>query len=439
MVKVLVIGGGWSGCAAALAASKAGADVTLLEKNDVLLGTGLVGGIMRNNGRWTATEEMIALGSGELFQATDRAARHTNVEFPGHKHATLYDVGRIEPLVRKILLDNGIDIQLQTRFTDLEMDGRNIARVYARKNFEKVEYEADIYVETTGTAGPQGNCKKYGHGCAMCILRCPTFGPRVSVAAKAGVKELIGGTRTGKPGAMSGSCKLYKHSLSPEIIEQLDSTGVAMVSIPPELQKKDVLPNKACQQYALKEFAENIVLLDTGHAKMMTSYFPIDILRQLPGLENARYEDPYGGSIGNSVRYLAISPRDNYLQVEGVDNLFCAGEKAGPLVGHTEAIVTGTLAGHNAVRKALGLELLSLPETLTVGDAIAYVGEAIKTEEGLRKKYTFSGASYLERMKSLGLYTTDKKVIEERVKQTGLTGVFSKPLLPAEEVAATRE
>ena len=50
MVKIAVVGGGWSGCAAALAAAKAGAEVILFERTDMLLGTGLVGGIFRNNG-----------------------------------------------------------------------------------------------------------------------------------------------------------------------------------------------------------------------------------------------------------------------------------------------------------------------------------------------------------------------------------------------------
>ncbi len=37
-----------------------------------------------------------------------------------------------------------------------------------------------------------GNCLKYGNGCAMCILRCPTFGPRVSISQKAGVTDIVG-------------------------------------------------------------------------------------------------------------------------------------------------------------------------------------------------------------------------------------------------------
>jgi len=86
-MKIIVIGGGWSGCAAAIAAAKQGAQVTLLERTDALLGTGLVGGIFRNNGRFTAAEEMIAMGGGEMFEAMDACTTHTDIEFPGHKHA----------------------------------------------------------------------------------------------------------------------------------------------------------------------------------------------------------------------------------------------------------------------------------------------------------------------------------------------------------------
>ena len=58
-MKVIIVGGGWAGCAAAVSAVKQGAEVTLIERTDMLLGTGLVGGIMRNNGRFTAAEEML--------------------------------------------------------------------------------------------------------------------------------------------------------------------------------------------------------------------------------------------------------------------------------------------------------------------------------------------------------------------------------------------
>jgi hypothetical protein len=425
MKDIVIIGGGWAGCAAAVSAAKAGAQVTLLERTDMLLGTGLVGGIMRNNGRFTAAEEMIALGGGDLFELCDRTARHTNIEFPGHKHANLYDIASTPAEVAKLLVDLGVTVILEARVTDIVMENRTIKAV---KDQQGREFAGDVFVDTTGTAGPMNNCAKYGNGCAMCVLRCPSFGGRVSVTGLAGIEETIGKKANGTIGAMSGSCKLYKESLSNEIQEELNEKGVAVIPVPSELIE-DHLGVKACQQYALNEFKENVILLDTGHAKLMTPFYNLERLHKIPGFENARYEDPYSGGKGNSMRYFAMAPRDNRLQVTGVDNLFCGGEKAGLLVGHTEAIVTGTLAGHNSVRLAMGLEPLELPANLAVGDAIAFVKKEMHTEAGMGKKYTFSGSVYFERMKTLNLYTTDTGAIKNRVENLGMSGIFNVKLV----------
>ncbi|HWP50378.1 MAG TPA: FAD-dependent oxidoreductase [Clostridia bacterium] len=420
-MRVIIVGGGWAGCAAAVSAKKNGADVTLCERTDMLLGTGLVGGIMRNNGRFTATEEAIALGGGDIFDIVDANCRHKNIEFPGHKHASLYDIAKTPMAVQRYLEQIGVEILFQFRVVKLRMEEDAIAAVQA-DNGEWME--GDVFIDTTGTAGPMNNCTKYGNGCAMCVLRCPSYGGRVSLAGLAGVQEMQGKKLSGEIGAMSGSCKLYKESLSPEIVAQLNQTGVAVIPVPKALMENH-LDIKACQQYALKEFMENVVLLDTGHAKLMSPYFSIERLHKIPGFENARYEDPYAGGKGNSMRYFAMAPRDNALKVKGIANLYCGGEKAGLLVGHTEAIVTGTLAGYNAVRAAKGEQTLVLPRELAIGDAIAYVDEQMQTEKGLSLKYTFSGSVLFERMKKLGLYTTDISAIKDRVARMGLSGTLS--------------
>ena len=423
-MRVIVVGAGWAGCAASISAKKQGAEVVLVERTDMVLGTGLVGGIMRNNGRFTATEEMIAMSGGELFQQTDQNSLHRRIEFPGHHHASLYNVATMEPIVKKFLLQRQIEINLFTRVDDVEMEGKRIKAVIGKGGEEKIRLAGDVFIDTTGTGGPPGQCTKYGNGCAMCILRCPSFGGRVSLTAKCGVKEMVG-KKGDQVGAMSGSCKLFKESLSREIIDILGKKGVAVIPIPPSLQSGGKLAIKACQQYALPEFHDNLILLDTGHAKLMTPYFPLEALRKIPGFENARYEDPYAGGLGNSIRYLGMAPRDNALKVTGVENLFCAGEKAGLLVGHTEAIVTGTLAGYNAVKLIKKEKLLMFPNALAVGDAISHVRSQMETEEGLGYKYTFSGSVYFERMKQKGLFSIDPEEIKKRVDQAGMTGIFS--------------
>lgn len=426
MYRAVVIGGGWSGIAAALGAKKAGAEVTLLEKTDMLLGLGNVGGIMRNNGRYTAAEENIALGASELFGITDSCATHVNIDFPGHSHASLYNVIKVEPQVRRLLREKGIDIRLVSRAVDVEMAGECIESITLADG-EKIQ--GDVFIECTGSTGPMGNCLAYGNGCCMCILRCPAFGPRVSLTQKAGRNDIMGMRKDGAFGAFSGSGKLEKQSLSEEIQDKLNDTGVAIVPVPMQLINEKKLEVKVCQQYALEEFAENIVLLDTGYAKIMTPFFELEKLRQIPGFENARYIDPYAGGRGNSIRYLSVAERNNAMKAEGIENMFCGGEKSGFFVGHTEAISTGSLAGHNAARLLKGLRLLELPRQIAVGDLISYANEMMETENGLMTRYTFAGAEYFARMKEKNLYTTDKQEIEKRISRYDLQGIYSQRII----------
>lgn len=425
-MKVIIIGGGWAGCAAALTAKKAGAEVHIYEKTDLLLGLGNVGGIMRNNGRYTAAEELIALGGGDLIKLTDKCARHKDIDFPGHKHATLYDVNKIEGVVRDYLKEKGINLHMEKRVMDVDFENNKINGLLLS---DYTYVKGDVFIETTGTTGPMGNCLRYGNGCSMCILRCPAFGPRISISARCGVSDIQGERNDDVLGAFSGSCKLAKESLSDDIRNKLDKDGVVVLRVPAEDINYGKLNTKVCQQYALKEFAENVVLLDTGYAKLMTTYYPLEKLRKIHGLEHAKYVDPYAGSKGNSIRYLSVAPRTNDMKVVGVNNLFCAGEKSGLFVGHTEAICTGSLAGHNAVRLMMGMHLLIFPSSIAIGDLIAYENEKAETREGRKDRYTFAGASYFKRMQELGLYTIDKDEIAERVKKLNLDNIFEQKLV----------
>lgn len=391
----------------------------------MLLGLGNAGGIMRNNGRYTATEETILLGAPELFEVTDRCSRHRNLDFPGHKHSSLYDVAIIESQVRKTLIDIGIKLYFEHRVTDIIC---NEDRILAIKTQNNKTFEGDTFIETTGSTGPMGNCIKYGNGCAMCVLRCPSFGPRMSLSKRAGIEDIQGQRANGDYGAFSGSCKLNKDSLSKELYNELNEKGVVVIPIPLEDINMNKLDIKVCQQYALKVYAENVILLDTGHAKLMTPFYPLEKLRKIEGCENAKYEDPYSGGIGNSVRYLSMAPRENNMKVKRIKNLFCAGEKSGLFVGHTEAIVTGSLAGHNSVRDYFGMPLLQLPRSIASGDIIAYANERIATDDGLKERFTFAGAGYFKRMQDLNLYIMDKDVLKNKIERLNLLNIYNERL-----------
>jgi hypothetical protein len=425
MKEVIVIGGGWAGCAAAISAKKAGAKVTILERTDLLLGLGNVGGLTRNNGRYTAAEECILLGGRELFEITDNCSRHKNVDFPGHKHASIYDVNLIESVVRRKLQEMNIDILFYTTAKNVEMEGKKIKSIILDGG-NKIS--GDCYIETTGSTGPMNNCYKYGNGCAMCILRCPTFGGRVSITEKCGIKDMIGRKNDGTYGSFSGSVKVNKETLSKDLQEKLNKEGVVMIPLSPEERNTEKLNIKICQQYALDEFAENIILLDTGHAKLMAPFYPIEKLRKIKGFENAKFEDPYSGGVANSIRHLSIAPRENNMKVKEIDNLFVAGEKSGFYIGHTEAMATGYLAGHNSVRYALDMPLLELPDSLAIGDFISFSNEKMHEVDGDKLKFTFAGSIYFERMVERDLYSIDTKELYNRIEKTGLFNIYDTKL-----------
>ena len=117
------------------------------------------------------------------------------------------------------------------------------------------------------------------------------------------------------------------------------------------------------------------------------------------------------------------------MRVIGVDNLLCGGEKSGLFVGHTEAITTGSLAGHNSVRLALEKPLLELPREIAVGEIIAYANEEMYKEDGLKKRFTFAGSEFFARMKGKNLYIKDIEELKGRIENIELLNIYEKSLI----------
>lgn len=411
-MKIVIVGGGWGGIAAAYQASKSNHDVILIERTDMLLGSGLVGGIMRNNARFTGLEEMKYMGITKLVSIIDKCCKFKNIDFPGHKHASFYDITKIENEIIKLLTKQNVTIKFKTRIDNVSLKNNKIISVLSNEEL----ISGDIFIDATGTAGPMNNCKKYGNGCVSCIFRCSSFGGRVSLTNLCGIKEYISTKKDGTIGSMSGSCKIFKKSLSKAIINELNKNGFTIIKLK-ENEIENHLDLKVCQQYALNEYKDNLILLNTGEVKLMTPFYSLEKLRKIKGFEKARYIDPYSGGIGNSMRFFSIAPHSNDLKVVGIDNLFCCGEKAN-LVGHTEAIITGILAGYNAVNLSNGNSLLTLPTTTCSGLAIAYSN---KKDD---KKYTLSGSVLFEKIKELDLYTVDKNIIKNRIIKYNLYNIL---------------
>ncbi len=90
--------------------------------------------------------------------------------------------------MRRLVQGAGVQIRFASRAVDVKRAGNRVTAV----KLAKADWvTADAFVDCTGTTGGMAECMKYGNGCAMCpFFRCPAFGDRVSIAAKAGVPDV---------------------------------------------------------------------------------------------------------------------------------------------------------------------------------------------------------------------------------------------------------
>ncbi len=423
--EVVVVGGGFAGCAAAVAAAKAGASVQVLERTDMLAGAGLRAGRMNYNGKYVAAEEGKAMGFGEIFEALESIVLH-RANIVDEENVYVYDVCKVDKAMRQALQKAGVRLRLVARVTNVE---KNDGHLTAVKIGTREKVAGDVFLDCTGSFGGIDICTKYGKGCVMCVHRCPVFGNRVSIATKAGAREIPHTRPDGTPGRLSPSITVFKGSLSPELQQRIEKEGAFSIRLPQEMidYSKET---KNFPGIRGKHQIEHLNLVNTGPVVKLPAigYFNLEDWRKIPGFENVLIEHPMGGAVFNFVNHTATSPRDNTMQTRGFANLFEGGEKSGD-GGIAECIATGALAGYNAVRAALGKELITLPRSTALGDFIATVGEAIDTPNGLSTGHSMGHLEGFERIKKLGLYDREPGPIRKRIEKEGLKDLLAQRLV----------
>ncbi len=420
--KVVVVGGGFSGIAAAVAASKAGASVTLFEKTDMLAGSGLRAGRMNFNGKLVAAEEAKALGGGDVFDSLESILLHRG-NIVDELHGYIYNTSKVDTTMQRLVRAAGVELRMEIRVTDVDKDG---AAVNAVKLANRERVKADAFVDAPGTSGGINICKRYGQGCMMCICyRCPAYGDRVSIATKAGAPSLDRVRPDGTPGAVGSAVLINKTTLAPDLLARMEKEGAICIPLPKELI--DYSKEKKIAGVRSRRQMEFINLVDIGATAKCVGlgYFSLDKLKSIAGFEFAQYDEPMAGGKFNKISKVDMCPREDTLKVEGLDNVFAAGEKCGPGTGIAEAIVSGVIAGSNAARVAAGKKAVALSRETAIGDYVAYTGEKMKTPGGLGGGYSFGMGEYFERMKTKGWYTTDVAAIHRKIDKLGLKGVFA--------------
>ncbi|MDP2663389.1 MAG: FAD-dependent oxidoreductase, partial [Dehalococcoidia bacterium] len=422
--RVVVVGGGFAGIAAAVAASKCGAQVTLLERTDQLSGAGLRAGQFTHNGKFVACEEAKALGVGELVEALESITLHQGT-IVDEEHAKVYHAGKVDSAMRRTVAGAAVELHFLSRVVEVEKDGGSLKAVITAKG---ERYEGDVFVDASGTFGGMANCIRYGHGCVMCLHRCPFFGDRVSIATKAGAQELHWVRPDGTPGAAGAAIQFFKESLSAELRDRLKKEGAFSIPIPEELIDYDRLKQIGAARGPHEVSHINLVDIGLTAKCVGIGYFPLANFPKIRGFENAQLAEPMAGGGRGYISRMSITPRENSLRARGLPNVFVAGDKAG-IGGIAEVIGLGILAGSNATRVALGKEPIELPRTTAIGELIAYKGERMATPQELSVPVSMAYGAFAARMKELGLLSYEPEVIHRRIRDLGLSGILGQRLV----------
>ena len=157
---VFVAGAGTAGCIAALAASRAGSSVILVEKLPVPGGTYTNGGIGANsfysmtrdvkNAKRTVggipyelNERLVEAYGGTGYIPTPEDHHHSPYRFVG-------DHEIYKGVVSKMLLESGVKVLLQTFFCGVEMNGSSIEYAFIENKSGRFAIKAKEYIDCTG-------------------------------------------------------------------------------------------------------------------------------------------------------------------------------------------------------------------------------------------------------------------------------------------------
>lgn len=147
-VDVFIAGGGPAGCAAAVAAARAGADVFLAEYHSCLGGLGTVG-LVPGFMQFGDGEHFLAAGLGQEF--LERMWAYGGEEYEKSR-TTSIKAEALKRVYEDMLAEAGVDFVFNTQVIDLQMDGANIAHCVLAGKSGVYAVRAKAYIDCTGDA-----------------------------------------------------------------------------------------------------------------------------------------------------------------------------------------------------------------------------------------------------------------------------------------------
>lgn len=152
--NIVVVGGGFSGCAAAISVARRGAKVLLIEKSNALGGaanTCLVNPFMRY--RTKINGKTVDLSKGIFKEITDELERMGG--FYQKKTAletNVFNEEYLKLILNRMVIKAGADILLRSYLTDVQSEEEYIRSVRIANKTGYMDIEADCFIDCTGDA-----------------------------------------------------------------------------------------------------------------------------------------------------------------------------------------------------------------------------------------------------------------------------------------------
>lgn len=167
MNNVVVIGGGFTGVAAAIAAARQGMDVTLVEEHGFLggaAGVNLVNPLMRY---WTWTEkngekEKFLLSRGILLEIMDNLIelekQECKIMIKDMLLTQFFHEEYLKIVLEDMALKEGVKLLYHTVLCDTEVEDNAVKSVTVISRGVKIKLEADCFIDATGDANLAAMC-----------------------------------------------------------------------------------------------------------------------------------------------------------------------------------------------------------------------------------------------------------------------------------------
>jgi hypothetical protein len=147
--NVIVVGGGFAGCGAALAAARGGAKVLLIERLNCLGGapsTMSVTPFMGNATRMPETGEIKELSRGILAEIIDEMRALNSMR------ENIINPEYLKLVLNRMMEKAGVELLFNSYFISAEREGNAVKSITVANKSGLIQFEADYFIDATGDA-----------------------------------------------------------------------------------------------------------------------------------------------------------------------------------------------------------------------------------------------------------------------------------------------